>query len=788
MASAGVYLFAQTCGCRMTVLLFLAAVAAAGPTDPPLGVGCPAGVSAPVISSANVLTISAAQDTIQRHIHGRVLSEESGDPLPFAIVELGTGPTLRSATTDEQGRYRLIGVPTGPQRVRVSTLDHAPLSVTVQIPESGHLELDLILRLTPIGIAGITVVSDPPQPSAMGGSGGEAPGRGTPADPELRALDASPGVAELGLVEGARAEPGVDPGDPAGALYVRGAASDLKLVLLDGAPVYAPFHLGGLLEAFQPNVLRSAWLYSGGAPVRYDGGLSYILDLSTRPGRLDGFHSGGALDMLGAGGRFEGPIGIGSFLASGRVMHRAGSDGIIGERLPYGYADGLARLDVGLGAAHHLSATGFLNRESVELGAVTGLDGPAYWGNAAGSLRYSGRLAGSDAQLTAALSRFNTKLPVGVKTPGVAEGESWRTRLAADFARPAGDLQLGYGASYDRQRIDYRAWEATDSGTVWLSRQGASEAFGAYGEVVWEVEPRLLLRGGMRANAFVTASEVHLAPRLSVSWQVSENSNLSFAAGRYHQYLRVPETVLSGNLSDAWTDVSVLGAEGGLERRPLAVAGATHLAVGLDHTPREELRLGMVAFYKMYDGTLEVTGLRSSGIDLWLDWHNGPWAAWAGYSLAWAWTQETLLSTSDRFSARHLLSGGVTAPLPSGVRFDVRLASSRGIPYTPIPTSAPSGAPGGEAVFDQATRETLARDAISGAPAGSYLRIDAMVSRGWTVRVLGTDVELVPYLKVLNALDRRDALFYQFDAGQDLRPRSLESVPLLPVIGIEWRQ
>jgi hypothetical protein len=122
------------------------------------------------------------------------------------------------------------------------------------------------------------------------------------------------------------------------------------------------------------------------------------------------------------------------------------------------------------------------------------------------------------------------------------------------------------------------------------------------------------------------------------------------------------------------------------------------------------------------------------------------------------------------------------------MRFGLRLASSRGIPYTPIPTSAPAGAPTDEVAFDQATRETLARDAISGAPAGSYLRIDAMVSRSWSARLLGTDVEIVPYLKVLNALDRRDALFYQFEAGQDLRPRSLESVPLLPVIGIEWRQ
>jgi hypothetical protein len=197
----------------------------------------------------------------------------------------------------------------------------------------------------------------------------------------------------------------------------------------------------------------------------------------------------------------------------------------------------------------------------------------------------------------------------------------------------------------------------------------------------------------------------------------------------------------------------------------------------------------MVAFYKSYDGTPEVNGLRSSGIDLWLNWKNGPWAAWGGYSLAWAWSQQELLGTSDRFSARQLLSGGVSAPLPSGVRLDVRLASSRGIPYTPIPTSATGGFPGtNDEVYDEIAQEARARDAISGAPAGSYLRIDARVSRRWTARLLGTDVELAPYLKVLNALDRRDALFYQFEAGRDLRPRSLESVPFLPVIGIEWRQ
>jgi len=750
----------------MIKLLLAAALAASVPANP----AAPPGAGA-----------AWAQDTTPRTIHGQVLSEESGTPLPYVNIEVGSGATIRVTTTDAEGRYVLMGVPSGRQRIRVSTLDHEPLEVFVQIPESGDLTLDLALRLHPFELSGITVVTEPAPGTRLGPDGAPLV-RGSPADPELRALESTPGVAELGLTEGARSEPQIDPNDPESALYVRGAASDLKLVLLDGAPVYAPFHLGGLLEAFQPGVLQSAWLYSGGAPARYDGGLSYVLDLNTRLGRDDGFHSSGAVDFLGFGTQIEGPLGSGSFLAGGRVLHRAGADIVSGEPLPYGYVDGLARLDLGLGTRHHLSATGFMNRESVRLHGATLLDGPAHWGNVAGSLRYHGGIGSTDARLVAALGRFTTRLPVGVESPGVADGASSRARLAADFTQPAGAIRLAYGASFDRQHIDYRAVEVSDSGSVWLHRQGEADAAGAYGEAIWEPAREVRVRGGLRANLFLSASDVRLAPRLSLTWRVSESASLSIAGGRYYQYLRIPETILSGNLSEAWS--AVLAGTDLPSAGPLAVTGATHLALGLSHVPRPSLRLGMEGFYKAFDGSPELDGLRASGIDLWIDYSGARWAAWAGYSLSWAWRERGVESVTDRFSARHLLSGGLSAPLPSGVRFDARLASNRGIPYTPIPTGRTEGA---FAEADQAFptgEETL----LAGAPDGSYLRLDAQISRTWTARLFGSEIAIMPYLKLLNALDRRDALFYQFDNGHDLRPRSLQAVPLLPVIGIAWNQ
>jgi hypothetical protein len=44
----------------------------------------------------------------------------------------------------------------------------------------------------------------------------------------------------------------------------------------------------------------------------------------------------------------------------------------------------------------------------------------------------------------------------------------------------------------------------------------------------------------------------------------------------------------------------------------------------------------------------------------------------------------------------------------------------------------------------------------------------------------------MPYLRVLNALNRRDALFYRFDRGSN-SAEPLGDLPILPVIGFEWK-
>jgi len=135
---------------------------------------------------------------------------------------------------------------------------------------------------------------------------------------------------------------------------------------------------------------------------------------------------------------------------------------------------------------------------------------------------------------------------------------------------------------------------------------------------------------------------------------------------------------------------------------------------------------------------------------------------------------------------RQLLSGGLDADL-SGVDLGVRVTYGSGLPFTPVPTSAVSAPDFGD---EPGTEPPVATEppppTLSGAPNDSYLRLDVEISRRWVARIGDTSFEIAPYLRLLNALDRRDALFYRTDDQGPGSPVPLDSVPILAVVGVAW--
>src|SRR5690606_31890591 len=215
-------------------------------------------------------------------------------------------------------------------------IDHAPNEIEILVVAEKQHNIDFDLEFRPVRLSAVTAEGSRGLPTAIDTVPISAPDIG-PAAVRV-ALEGSPGMAELGMQDAARDVPGREPVDPEDVLYVRGGTADLKLVLLNGAPVYAPFHIGGLINALDADVLRSANLYVGGAPARYDGGLSYVMDMETRSGRSVRPHAEFGLDMLSGRTLVETPLGGDvALLVSGRTVHGQGPRSLMQSAFPYAY-------------------------------------------------------------------------------------------------------------------------------------------------------------------------------------------------------------------------------------------------------------------------------------------------------------------------------------------------------------------------------------------------------------------------------------------------------------------
>lgn len=706
---------------------------------------------------AALLLAAAAPDTSWGSIRGTVESDPGGIPLASAVVEVASGGV---ALTDSTGSYRIPRVAAGAQTVRIHSLDHEPLEVEVLVPARGEIELDVLLRHRPLLLDPVNGVS-----TGQGGTASDAAPRGVAAITDFPALE-GPGTG----MEGGSGGSGGD------VLLVRGSAADLKLVLLDGAPVYAPFHMGGLIDSFEPGLLSGARLYLGGAPARYDGGVSYVLDLATRSASADHWSGGVGADMMAVKAETDGPLWRGAgLLLAGRAVHGASLGRLEGEPFPYRYADGMARMDVSLGRRSSLALTGFLNGEGVRVDTTLAHADFLRWSNGAGSLRVRFPLGGSSTEVTAALSEFDAWLPNPADQWQV-QARLRRARFAVDMTRDLGWLRLGYGYQYDRQWARHKGLDRTVGERLWFQRDTVGGVGGLYVDGLFRPKGPWVVRGGLRGDMYAGGPFMAFSPRLAVTWLLSGRATLTLAGGRYHQLVltRTQKTF----------DYGVVDVADSLGIATIPrVASANHLTLALDQEMPGGVRLGLEGYYKAFRDipNADRTSAYSSGVDVWVRRGEGTVRGWMGYTLGWYWSRPDSAPDAAHFSGRQILSAGVQAHGRPGA-LEVRVAYGSGLPYSALGNLAdPSGAgdPGSGAL--EPTNGSL-----NGVAPQDFLRLDARLSRTFTPRVAERETELTPFIRVLNALDRRDALFYRYRPGEeDAKP--VGTLPVLPVIGIEWR-
>lgn len=726
--------------------------------------------------------------------------EDGGESLPHAMVEVVGG--RRVVFADREGRYELDGLRGGVVRIRAVHLGFADAEVEIVLPDSGTVSVDLELRRRFVELPGLLVEARPPTL--------RDPDR--PESPEetmhrplvqLGALGTSPGISESGVLHALADGDGSGRRSRGGALLLQGSAADLETVLLDGVPIRAPFHLGGVLEGFDSGTLAEARRWIGGAPARYGAGLSGILDLRTRAPRRDRVHASTTLDLMSAGGSLELPVGDRvALLFSGRLLHDLAGPSFGAGGSSSGYGEGLLRLQAEV--AGDLAVTAFENGESVRLDLPAEAGGgvrEASWGNRLLAAAWRSRFGNTDLRVGASGSGYGARLPLlapdssgGPSRPVLVDGRTDRWRLTVDASRAGEAGPLRAGISVDLLDAHYDRPVASPDGEVEISESGA--VLGGYVEGSRAVAEELILQAGARMDRFATRgpdlSKVSYrgALRLALLWTLTPEAILTLSGGRYHQLAQQGDTEV-----DLQPDPEAVGEDpgGGTATVPasplLSVARSDHLVVSLRQRLGESVSASTGLFVKSFENVpgVESGGLRSSGVDLRIAHASEGSSAWLGYQLSWFWHPTGLEGAAgSAFTGRHLLTAGMERRLGGPLGFDLRVRFSDGLPLTQVPFVVVDAAEADEPDGGESGGETPTGIVDPGLADG-FFRVDAEIFGEWVTKIGNRESRIRPYLRVLNALDRRDALFYYVDALNDDGPRPLGALPFLPVVGLEWR-
>ncbi len=271
---------------------------------------------------------SPAREPQRATLSGFVKDAASGEVLPGAhvfLIDLDIGTVTNAA-----GYFALPSLPVREYHVRISYLGYEAVQFA-RAPGADQLAIEL--RPTTIEGANIVVEDEHANRADLQ----SVPGLLAEPVSRLESLPSFPGEADL--FQALEWYPGIrKSGEVNGGLIIRGAAPDQNLYLLDGAPVYHPWHAFSLISTFQTETFKDIKLYRDAFPSQFGGRLAAVLEAQMKDGTRERPRVLVALSPLS--GRFviETPATRNSsFMLAGR---RSYLDKLIGNEHPVVGADG----------------------------------------------------------------------------------------------------------------------------------------------------------------------------------------------------------------------------------------------------------------------------------------------------------------------------------------------------------------------------------------------------------------------------------------------------------------
>ncbi|HSJ24651.1 MAG TPA: TonB-dependent receptor [Longimicrobiales bacterium] len=739
-----------------------------------------------------------------------------GVPVGGALVTLRTLPDTviaRFGDTDSRGRAHFLMLPAGEYEVTVRSLGFETGVATGEVLPGRSAVLEVVLAEGAVLLPQVTVEAERRRARFA-----ETAGR-TTAEITQRDLMLLPAAGGADILRAVAVLPGVvTTSDFSAAFNVRGGSADQNLILLDGLPIYNPFHLGGLFSVFNSDMIARAEMMTGGFPAEFGGRVSSVLSVESAVGGPGPDVQGGISLLAGRAAvgwdipdGLVGAVGLGS--ARARIsVRRSYFDQLLRPffDFPYHLTDVQAVGEAWTADGGRLTVTGYTGRDVLDL---TGSESFPLrvkwgWGNDAVGAGFTQPLGSASLlRVSGGYSRFATSIrfPEFDDTEFASRIDQLLLRSGLEF-RPADNVVTGTGVALDRLRYHNTA---VSGGTEFGGGQAAGWLAGTYVQGAWS-PPQWVLEAGLRLDSWFPdngAIRSELQPRAAAKrFLGSGDIALKLAAGRYTQFvhsLRDEELPLG-------IDVWVLSGE----RAPVVTSDQAQ--VGLEGYPTDGWFGGVEAWIRSFDGVATINAaddpndpaddlLTGTGLSYGADMHIRREVGTLRPMLALSWLRAVrefedvfagtepppTLRYAPVFDRRVDMDFALQLLLTADTEIGLRWNFGTGLPHTrPLAAYAyyEYDLVDGAWRWPGASRDT-ADSAVALGPRNaerypSYHRLDLSARRTYH-RSWGT---LTPHLEVLNVYNRRNVLFYFYEYGRDPPVRSgISMFPILPTAGVEVR-
>ena len=537
---------------------------------------------------------------------GNVYDASTKEPLPMVnILIVGTE---KGTVTDGRGYYSIVMSDSLEEfTVRYSMIGYRQIVKELKFSGQEYLTMDVAMHMEPLKAQGILVSAKKKKFRSTASM--------TPPSLSDKDLRMMPSFVEGDLMRTIEALPGVTKSsDFSTSVSVRGGSPDQNRVLLDDVPLLNPFHLFGLVSAFNSNSIKSAELYSSGIPVRHDASLSSVLDIKTKgvDRQIEGLSGVASLSLLSgslaAGSKI--PSINSNFLLSVRRTYADKLLPLFGYELPYYFYDGYLHWETDI-KDWSLVLSGYTGKDFLDIRdeddesiKIIGFD----WGNdvAALNLFHSSR-EGDLAHIFAGYSNhdfylrildtlFITNGNIDVGTFGAAYTKNLKkhqfTMGVEDYYRPFEynvNFNMGFSYSYE---------------DIWSNR------LSLYVEDKFKLSDYLIFSGGLSLTHYYSESEefelensdLFRAYRLSAKYFFDDLRAVTFSFGNFHQYI-----VPGGTLVNMGVDIPIyywipLGGKYDPEE-------AHHFNLGFEGWLKEDLYFSLESYYRKYSRLLNMKNM-----------------------------------------------------------------------------------------------------------------------------------------------------------------------------------